>query len=103
MARTTSRVTVVLLAITCACAGVPVFRAPAAPQAEERARPKWEYKVINEFQISQLGQQANAPGGPVPVRDVITAGLNSLGADGWELATVSSVQAPAIYHFKRPK
>jgi hypothetical protein len=103
MGRTTFRAAAVLLALACVWAGILVYRAPAAPQVEERARPKWEYKVINEVQIGQLGQQANAAGGTGAVRDVLTAGLNSLGADGWELATVTSTQAPAIYHFKRPK
>jgi hypothetical protein len=44
---------------------------PGAP-----GRPSWEYKVMDVFQLSELG------GGK------LESGLNKLGSDGWELVSV---------------
>jgi WD40 repeat protein len=40
---------------------------------DEKVRPRWEYKVASEADILKLG------------KDDLTAGLNKLGEDGWEL------------------
>jgi hypothetical protein len=47
---------------------------PLLPYLEQKAaRPRWEYKVLSEGDISRLG------------KDGLTTGLNKLGEDGWEL------------------
>ena len=47
---------------------------------------QWEYRVLSEEQVIALGKKD------------LTAGLNQLGDEGWELVT-----AGAHYIFKRPK
>jgi hypothetical protein len=61
---------------------------PAAPAAEPRpeAAPRWEYRVLTKEQLLELGKKD------------LTAGLNALGDDGWEL-----VAAEPSFIFKRAK
>jgi hypothetical protein len=47
-------------------------------QDKQKARPVWEYKVLNGIDISKYGG-ANSP----------EEGLNKLGKDGWDLVTVT--------------
>jgi hypothetical protein len=49
------------------------------------SRPQWEYKVLSEADIRKLG------------KDNLTAGLNQLGHDGWELVGFD----PARFILKR--
>ncbi len=62
---------------------------PAVGRSAE-ARPgagsRWEYRVLTRDQILDLGKKD------------LAAGLNQLGADGWELAAIDTV-----YIFKRPR
>jgi hypothetical protein len=74
---------------------------PAAPPpaTAAAASPRWEYRVLTGQQVLELGKKD------------VTAGLNRLGAEGWELAAVRAA-APfgrrgggdeaAEYYFKRP-
>lgn len=57
---------------------------------------EWEYKVV----------AINVKGGHVNEEE-ITESLNDLGAEGWELLSVSSILAEAhttsmVHHFRRP-
>jgi hypothetical protein len=52
----------------------PQWFTPLLPYLEQKtARPRWEYKVLSEADIRRLA------------KDDLTAGLNALGQDGWEL------------------
>ena len=95
--RTTSLVAVVVVtAVACAGAFLLASRSTAAPPAGVRA---WEYKVIYGVEIARMGGQPAEKGG-----HQVTPGLNSLGADGWELVVVENAQNEAAkYYFKRPK
>jgi hypothetical protein len=76
----------VLLALGIVGGTAPV----GAWSAEERseAAPRWEYRVLTKAKLLDLG------------KDDLTAGLNQLGDEGWELAAVD----PSFsYIFKRPK
>ena len=57
------------------------------PQQAVPSRVKWEYKVINQDAIIKLG------------KGDITAGLNVLGNDHWELVSIVAES----YFFKRPR
>ena len=61
---------------------------PAAATADEKPRfgPKWEYRVLTKSEVLALG------------KNDLAAGLDKLGADGWELAAVEGQ-----YIFKRLK
>ena len=75
---------------------------PPALFAEEmpRAVPKWEYRVLTKDQVIDLGKKD------------LTAGLNRLGDESWELVAIEPAQAaergsglapkPAQFYFKRP-
>src|SRR5207237_85667 len=56
---------------------------PAAAQPDALAR--WEYRVLTRDQVLELGKKD------------LTAGLNRLGGDGWELVAIDTA-----YIFKRP-
>jgi hypothetical protein len=58
---------------------------PLAVQSAESGS-RWEYHVLTKAQVLELGQND------------LTAGLNKLGDQGWELAAFD-----AAYIFKRPK
>jgi hypothetical protein len=58
---------------------------PQAVQSAELGN-RWEYRVLTKAQVLELG------------RNDLTAGLNKLGDEGWELAAFD-----AAYIFKRPK
>jgi len=55
------------------------------------ARNAWEYRVLARGQIQGLAGE--------PAKDGLTAGLNKLGSEGWELVTIDR---GADYVFKRP-
>jgi hypothetical protein len=57
-----------------------------AGQAKAGAFTRWEYRILTKDQVLDLGNKD------------LTAGLDKLGDDGWELAAVDSA-----YIFKRPK
>ncbi|HKI37103.1 MAG TPA: hypothetical protein VKA46_34940 [Gemmataceae bacterium] len=80
-----SPLAVVLLVLAVAVGILPVSAASAA-ESKPDVVFQWEYHVLTEEQVSALGK-----------RD-LTAGLNKLGDEGWELVT-----AGARYIFKRPK
>jgi hypothetical protein len=56
----------------------------AAPALGQGDVPRWEYRVLSKDEIVQLGKKD------------LTAGLNLLGDQGWELAAID-----ATYIFKR--
>jgi len=58
----------------------------ASDERQPDAVPKWEYQILTKEQIIELGKKD------------LTAGLNRLGEQGWELAAVE-----AAYIFKRAK
>ena len=66
--------------------GVLPFSAASAAEPKPAVVFRWEYRVLTEEQVTALGKKE------------LTAGLNKLGDDGWELVT-----AGARYIFKRPK
>src|SRR3954453_8013720 len=97
----------VLLATVGTTAGAVVLAgqsgAAPAPPLPAGARA-WEYKVLHEFQINQLGKQPAGPPGAAGGRGLLDDGIDSLGADGWELVAVAVTgNAPPRYYFKRPK
>jgi hypothetical protein len=47
-------------------------------QDKQKARPVWEYKVLNGIEISEYG------GAKIPQE-----GLNKLGKEGWELVAIT--------------
>jgi hypothetical protein len=53
--------------------------------SKDRAKPRWEYKAVG-FPTAQYENE-----------------LNLLGAQGWELVTVTEVGGATIYFFKRPR
>lgn len=93
-----------------------LFGATSTPARQERVRVTWENKVVDELDLMLL------PSGP-PTDDVkarfileirarepderrklLTAGLNALGDQGWELAAIAAGGGRRdLYHFKRPK
>ena len=70
---------------------------PGPKEGRQAAPPKWEYRVLHEQELSRLG------------KGDVAAGLNQLGAEGWELAVFEPpVQSGLVYtvakfYFKRPK
>lgn len=66
--------------------GAPGRGGRAAPVV----RTAWEYRVLARGQIQGLAERE---------KDSLTAGLNKLGAEGWELVTIDR---GADYVFKRP-
>jgi hypothetical protein len=62
--------------------------AEAPARKEAPARQQWEYQAVGRKKVEELG------------KNDLTAGLNKLGDDGWELVAVSP---PTEYYFKRPK
>jgi hypothetical protein len=58
--------------------------APAAAQSDATVR--WDYRILSKVELLELGKQD------------LAAGLNHLGAQGWELAAIDTV-----YIFKRPQ
>ena len=61
-------------------------RTAAAAVTDDPPSVKWEYKAVSEREIIMLG------------KGELTAGLNALGAEHWELVAVRDVS----YFFKRP-
>ncbi len=67
---------------------------PQPPRAPEAAA-RWEYKAVARSKVEELA--------PEKSKDKLTAGLNKLGEEGWELVTVESPdKQPPLYLFKRP-
>jgi hypothetical protein len=65
------------------------------------AQARWEYKTLSRDQVEALAGKAAA--------NRLEAGLNKLGADGWELSAIEpythmgpGMSQPAQYVFKRP-
>lgn len=63
------------------------------------ATTEWEYKLMDDPAVFELGPKE----GQLAFGLVLQAGLNKLGAEGWELITVSKPGQNLIYFFKRPK
>jgi hypothetical protein len=64
----------------------PMMQGPAKPMT-------WEYRVLTRGSIDELG------------KDNLEAGLNALGAEGWELVSIDSSAKPTSgnrYIFRRP-
>jgi hypothetical protein len=68
--------------------GLTVGSPLAVRSAEPKPEPavKWEYRVLSKEQVLEAGKKD------------LTAGLNALGDEGWEL-----VAAEPAYIFKRPR
>jgi Bacterial type II/III secretion system short domain len=70
-----------------------------APAGKAAGRPQWEYQTLTRDKLAELGKSD------------VTAGLNKVGDDGWELVAVTPAQEarpgtpsrPAEFYFKRPK
>ncbi len=75
-----------LAAVLAVAVGVLSFSAASAAEPKSAVVFRWEYRVLTEEQVTALGKKD------------LTAGLNKLGDEGWELVT-----AGARYIFKRPK
>src|SRR5262249_43830656 len=67
--------------------GVHNFGDKGLPWSPYMVRPKWEYKVMSETDLLKLG------------KDNLSAGLNKLGDDSWELVGLAASQ----FIFKRQK
>jgi hypothetical protein len=72
-----------LLAIAIVGSTLP---APLVSAQGKAGASKWEYRILTKGEVLELGNKD------------LTAGLNKLGDEGWELAAVDSA-----YLFKRPK
>jgi hypothetical protein len=94
--RTTSLVAVALVTVsTCIGAALLATRSPAAPApALPMGVKAWEYKVL-------AGTELITAGGNKKSSD----GLNALGAEGWELVTVTENPngGHRTFYLKRPK
>jgi RNA polymerase sigma factor (sigma-70 family) len=60
--------------------------------------PRWEYKAVNRGDIDELAK----PGRKARNTDTLTAGLNRLGSQGWELVAIETGQISSTYIFRRP-
>jgi uncharacterized protein (TIGR03067 family) len=74
-------------------------RQPDKAEAKRTSAAKWEYRVVKKAQVLELG------------KNDLTAGLNKLGEEGWELVSVQPPSgserggrssAATEYYFKRP-
>jgi hypothetical protein len=74
-----------LLAV--AVAGIALQAAARADEPKPDAGPTWEYRVLTRDEVIDQGGKKD-----------LAAGLNKLGAEGWELAAVDTV-----YIFKRSR
>ena len=63
------------------------------------ATTEWDYKLMDDQAVLDLGPKE----GQLAIGHRLEAGLNKLGAEGWELITVSKPGQYQIYFFKRPK
>ena len=63
------------------------------------ATTEWEYKLMDDRAVLELGPKE----GQLSFGLRLEAGLNKLGAEGWELITVSKPGQDLIYFLKRPK
>jgi hypothetical protein len=63
------------------------------------ATTEWEYKLMDDHAVLELGPKEGQPS----FGHRLEAGLNKLGAEGWELITVSKPGPDLIYFLKRPK
>jgi hypothetical protein len=100
-------VIVVGLGLLALCAGHGLAEAPAPAEkaAPAFSGPKWEYKALTREEITELGQKD------------LTAGLNKLGDEGWEMVGAPALPVAAFrggpggapagrapeFYFKRPK
>lgn len=119
--RPTARIVVAVLLALTAAAGLanlapeetppadPAAAGPATVRTEGR-RPAWEYRAMPRSEVIEL-----APGHkgeyiqPDALMNDLNAGLEVLGADGWELVSVDPyhtegyVRWPSMYLFRRTK
>ncbi len=63
------------------------------------ATTEWEYKLMDDHAFWELGPKD----GKLSYGHVVGAGLDKLGAEGWELITVLKPGQELAYFFKRPK
>src|SRR5690349_3240268 len=71
----------------------------AEVKAVPTATAEWEYKLMDDQAVLGLGPKE----GQLSFGHTLEAGLNKLGAEGWELVTVSKPAQNLVYFFKRPK
>jgi hypothetical protein len=79
---------VVLLLAISAVSGLVQASPTTAAEGKQEGVPKWEYRVLTKDQVLDLGKKD------------LTAGLNKIGDEGWELIAVEQIGG---YIFKRPK
>ena len=108
--RTTSLIALLLVTVAASAGAVLLAGHSTAAPAPPPAARAWEYKMLDDFGIIELGKKADATErqrGDLAMRQSFSDGLNKLGAEGWELVSVAlSSQTPntrPAYYFKRPK
>ena len=71
--------------------------------AQEKAVPvattEWEYKLMDDHAFFELFPKE----GKLNYGHMVEAGVNKLGAEGWELIAVLKPGQELAYFFKRPK
>jgi len=94
------RVLFVLVAVV-VCSALCIGRdsLTAEVKAVPVATTEWEYKLMDDPAVLELGPKEGQPS----FGHALQAGLNKLGAEGWELITVSKPGPNLVYFFKRPK
>ena len=63
------------------------------------ATTEWDYKLMDDQAVLDLGPKE----GQLAFGHRLEAGLNKLGAEGWELITVLKPGQELAYFLKRPK
>jgi hypothetical protein len=86
--------------------GLGVWLARGALLAQEKpvpARPAvvWEYKIMDQVEVSRLGDPDFKQETGVTNLDALRKGFDKLGTEGWELAAVEGQFHPSQYYFKR--
>jgi hypothetical protein len=80
-----------------------VLRPATAAPALKEGTPKWEYKVIDRSELVKEGKKLLGTG---QEDKLLTAALNPLGDEGWQLVLIDSSTgqfAGSAYVFRRPK
>ncbi len=72
-------------------AGVPCGKSQTPIPAPHPAPLQWEYRVVTKDQVLESGKKN------------LTAGLDRLGEEGWELVGIESTSPPVVFYFKRPR
>lgn len=78
-----------------------LMRPAAATPALKETSPKWEYKAIDRSKLYELGKKTVEKQGD----EQLTAGLNALGEEGWQLVAIDSLPngVRTFYCFRRAK